>query len=163
MITPLVYIISSTMASLESILPPIDPPPPKRHKCAICKQVVHTNRRTCTAAPAEWAIGAIANTTRNRNRVVATPSTDPYAVTPVANSSFYINWDHVLNVVFDLETTGRSRSKSEIVELACLNHFGPKWRTHRRCYLPLSCCTPKESHPTIHHQHQPHHKQYSGV
>jgi hypothetical protein len=115
---PLVSIISSTMSSLELILPPIDPPPPKRRKCANCKQVGH-NRRTCTAAPAEPTVGAIANTPRNRNGVVATPSTAPYAVTPVADPS-YINWDHALYVIFDLETTGRSRSKSEIVEIAAI-------------------------------------------
>jgi hypothetical protein len=100
------------MSSLELILPPIDPPPPKRRKCANCKQVGH-NRRTCTAAPAEPTFGAIANTPRNRNGVVATPSTEPYAVTPVTDPS-YINWEH------DLETTGRSRSKSEIVEIAAV-------------------------------------------
>jgi hypothetical protein len=147
--TPLVSIISSTMAFLEPIPPPIDPPPPKRRKCAICKQVGH-NRRTCTAVPAEQAVGAITNTPRNRNGVVANPSTNPYAVTPVADSS-YINWDHALYVIFDLETTGRSKSKSEIVKLVAV--------ILDQRNISLSC-TPKESHPTIHHQHQPHYKQY---
>ena len=49
------------------------------------------------------------------------------------------------------EQVGNSRN--------CRHHFRPKWNTHRRRNIPLSC-TPKESHPTIHHQHQPYYKQY---
>jgi DNA polymerase III alpha subunit (gram-positive type) len=39
---------------------------------------------------------------------------DPFAVTPVADPTS-INWSNALYVVFDLETTSRSRRSSEII------------------------------------------------
>ena len=44
---------------------------------------------------------------------------DPFAVTPVTDPTS-INWSNVLYVVFDLETTGRSRRSSEIIEIAAV-------------------------------------------
>ena len=104
------------MASLDPPLPPADQPPTKRRKCGNCGEFGH-NRRTCPAAPVETAVATVVNGPRNGNRVGVAQQLDPFAVTPVTDPTS-INWSNVLYVVFDLETTGRSRRSRIIIEIA---------------------------------------------
>jgi DNA polymerase III epsilon subunit-like protein len=59
------------------------------------------------------------------NPLPAAPFLPPYVITTVSQDPS-INWEKVLYVVFDLETTGRLRNKDEIIELAAivLDKFG---------------------------------------
>ena len=106
------------MASLDPPPPPADQPSAKRRKCGNCSQFGH-KRRTCPSAPVETAVATVVNGPRNRNRVGVTQQLDPFAVSPVTDPNS-INWSNVLCVVFDLETTGRSRRNSEIIEIAAV-------------------------------------------
>jgi DNA polymerase III alpha subunit (gram-positive type) len=51
------------------------------------------------------------------NGVAETPP-EPTLVATVVKDASKLDWDKVLYVVFDLETTGRSRQQHEIIELA---------------------------------------------
>ena len=87
----------------------------KIRKCGGCGGVGH-DRRNCPVGPA-------APRKAVRKRVVANdgvaeaPQQPPLDETVVENTPT-VDLDKVLYVVFDLETTGRSREHSEIIELA---------------------------------------------
>jgi DNA polymerase III epsilon subunit-like protein len=112
------------MASPNIPAAPIDPPVAKQRKCGGCGQTGH-NRRTCPVVPFAAAPPAPAALVGGPNAVTEVGSPPPILVTAVQNASS-IDWDKVLYVVFDLETTGRSRQRDEIIEVAALilNHFG---------------------------------------
>jgi DNA polymerase III epsilon subunit-like protein len=94
--------------------PPIQCPPPKQRKCGGCGQFGH-DRRNCPTAPRPAPPAAAANPPVDRNPVNAVPPPPPLAFTAV-------DWEKVLYVVFDLETTGRVRQRDEIIEVAASVH-----------------------------------------
>jgi DNA polymerase III epsilon subunit-like protein len=115
------------MASPKRPAAAIDPPVAKQRKCGGCGQIGH-NRRTCPVLPAAVARRTPAGPTGTvvgQNAVTEVGSPPPFVVTTVQDASS-VDWDKVLYVVFDLETTGRSRQRDEIIEVAAviLDHFG---------------------------------------
>ena len=104
------------MASPAPPPPPVDGLAAKRRKCCNCGEFGH-NRQTCPTPPVERAVATVATAFRNRNGVGVGPPPNPFAVTPVTEATS-INWEKVVYVVFDLETTGLSRRNSEIIEIA---------------------------------------------
>ncbi len=112
------------MASPKRPAAPIDPPVAKQRKCGGCGQIGH-NRRTCPVVPAAAAPPVPATLVGGQNAVTEVGSPPPILLTSGQDASS-IDWDKVLYVVFDLETTGRSRQRDEIIEVAAviLNHFG---------------------------------------
>jgi hypothetical protein len=91
----------------------------KQCKCGVCGQLGH-NRRKCPAAPAAPAAPVVDGQVDGPNFENNVEEADsPPPLVPTANDdASYIDWDSVLYVVFDLETTGRSRQKDEIIKLA---------------------------------------------
>jgi hypothetical protein len=82
----------------------------KQSKCGACGQLGH-NRQKCLAVPAAAAAPVAAgrvDSPNGDNDVEAADSPPPPVPTTVDYAS-YIDWGSVLYVVFDLETTGRSR------------------------------------------------------
>jgi DNA polymerase III epsilon subunit-like protein len=115
------FIFATTMSSPKRPAAPIDRPVAKQRKCGVCGQLGH-NRRKCPAAPAATAAPVVDGQVGDGN--VATTVTEvappPPPVQPTEDQEFYIDWGSVLYVVFDLETTGRSRQRDEIIELAAV-------------------------------------------
>ena len=99
------------MRSPRDAPPPTDAPPAKKSRCGSCGGFNH-DRRNCP-------VSRIANPPVNQPDVAAAPPLPPLTVTAVRDPTF-INWEHVMYVVFDLETTGGSRRKNEIIELAAV-------------------------------------------
>jgi DNA polymerase III alpha subunit (gram-positive type) len=100
---------------------PIDRPVAKQRKCGVCGQLGH-NRRKCPAAPAATAAPVVdgqvgdGNDVNNVTKDVPPPPPVLQAQDYVSN----IDWGSVLYVVFDLETTGRSRQRDEFIALAAV-------------------------------------------
>lgn len=108
-------IIFTNMDSLS------DPPLPAAkktrapRKCGICGELGHDKRKCPSALPADGTI-VVAAPPPQQNRLPRTPSTHPIVTTTPAKSTDII-WEHTLFVVFDLETTGRSKTNDEITEI----------------------------------------------
>ena len=97
----------------------IDRPAPKLCKCGSCGQLGH-DRRTCSVVLPEVAVdGArIVRQGDDGENVVEVPDPPPPPVqAPVVQASL-MDWEKVIYVVFDLETTGRSRQQDKVIELA---------------------------------------------
>jgi DNA polymerase III alpha subunit (gram-positive type) len=93
-------------------------PPPKRQKCGNCKEEEH-DCRNCPLIHVASARNLAANGNENQNGVGRIASWAPLATAAplvVAN----VNWDKVCNFLFDLETTGGSRTDDDIIELAVM-------------------------------------------
>jgi DNA polymerase III epsilon subunit-like protein len=92
--------------------------PPKRRKCGHCRGEGHDRRNCPGLRPTDAGILAI-GAVENRNGVAGRPSRPPNAPTAphVPND---INWEQVCYVLFDLETTGGSRTDDDIIELAAM-------------------------------------------
>ncbi len=103
------------MSSPKRPPPPIQRPPPKQRKCGGCGQFGH-DRRNCPTTPRPAAPAAAAHPPVDRNPVNAVPSPPPLVFTAVPEA-LSIDWEKVLYVVFDLETTGRVRQRDEIIEV----------------------------------------------
>jgi DNA polymerase III epsilon subunit-like protein len=108
---PSTYNISPNMSSPDHPPPPVDPP-------RACSGIGH-DRRNCPVFPRATAASGAVNPTGNPNRVVRAPPPAPFAITTVQDPST-IDWEKVVYVVFDLETTGGNRRKNEIIELAAV-------------------------------------------
>jgi DNA polymerase III epsilon subunit-like protein len=93
-------------------------PPPKRRKCGNCKAEGHDLRNcplTCASSARNFAIEG----DENENGVGArSPEAPPKPPAPTVEST--INWDQVCYVLFDLETTGGSRTDDDIIEIAAM-------------------------------------------
>jgi DNA polymerase III alpha subunit (gram-positive type) len=100
---------------------PINRPVAKQRKCGVCGQLGH-NRRKCPAAPAAPAAPVVGDQVRDGNDVNGVTEVIPLPppVLPPEENNINIDWGSVLYVVFDLETTGRSRQRDEIIELAAV-------------------------------------------
>lgn len=109
------------MSSPKRPARPINPPPAKQRKCGACGQVGH-DRRKCSVVPQEVAVG-VARIQRQANdgeNGLEIPDSDPPLDPAPVVQAFEMPWDKVIYVVFDLETTGRSRQKDEVIELAAV-------------------------------------------
>jgi DNA polymerase III epsilon subunit-like protein len=106
---------------------PIDAPPTKQRKCGGCGQFGH-DRRNCPAVSQKVAVdtGRKRKKTKENQNAVEKPDSDPPPDPPTPPEAHEIDWDRVLYVVFDLETTGRRREQDEVIELAAvvLDPFG---------------------------------------
>ena len=98
--------------------PPIEAPSTTKRKCRNCGLPGH-NKRTCRAATVDRAVTVAGNVANNRNPVVQPPLVPPLTITPIRQPSS-INWENVIYVVFDLETTGFNRQRNEIIELSAI-------------------------------------------
>ncbi|KAG7367574.1 DNA polymerase III, alpha subunit [Nitzschia inconspicua] len=109
------------------------------------------DRRSCPALRATKANNLAIPAVENRNGVDGGPSRLPIGaimreITP------NINWDQVCYVLFDLETTGVSRTKDDIIELAAMvlgpdgiaiedGSFDSLIRPHRKISLYITTLT----------------------
>jgi Exonuclease len=93
-------------------------PPIKRRKCGHCKGEGH-DRRNCPAVRLTLAHNLAIGAVEDQNGVGAEQSEPPPAPAALENST-PINWDEVCYVLFDLETTGGSRTDDDIIELAAM-------------------------------------------
>lgn len=88
----------------------------QKRRCAVCSQVGH-DRRNCPQLPGGAPHRAARMDVIIQNGVEEGPQSPPLIATAVPTIS-NIDWENVLYVVFDLETTGRSRQRDEIIEVA---------------------------------------------
>jgi Exonuclease len=79
-----------------------------------------TAKSPVVSAAAAAAVAAIAATDQNFENDVEEAKSPTPKLPMVDDYGSYIDWGSVLNVVFDLETTGRSRQRDEIIELAAV-------------------------------------------
>jgi DNA polymerase III epsilon subunit-like protein len=96
-------------------------PVAKQRKCGVCGQLGH-NRQKCPAAPAAPAAPVVNGQVDGPNfeNNVEEANSPPPPVPTADDDASYIDWDSVLYVVFDLETTGRSQQRDEIIKLAAV-------------------------------------------
>ena len=114
-------IYSSLMSSPERPATPIERPARKQRKCGVCRQSGH-DRRNCptvvaTGAPASASVPA--GRQGHPHAVTCEGSPTPLVVATIDDVSS-VDWEKALYVVFDLETTGRSRQRDEIIELVAV-------------------------------------------
>jgi hypothetical protein len=109
------------MSSLKRPASAIERPVAKQRKCGACGLLGH-NRRDCPAVPTAAAapVAATAVNGPNFENDVEEADCPPPPVPMDDDDASYIDWGSVLYVVFDLETTGRSRQRDEIIELAAV-------------------------------------------
>jgi Exonuclease len=93
-------------------------------KCGACGLfgLLGHNRRKCPAVPTAAAapVAAAAVGGPNFKNDVEEANSPPPPVPMANDDASYIDWGSVLNVVFDLETTGRSWQRDKIIELAAV-------------------------------------------
>jgi len=96
----------------------------KPRKCGGCGQNGH-DRRNCPVNPRSARPQQAQEEVVVRTAVEGGPP-NPLFMPTVAQEVSTINWEKVLYVIFDLETTGRSRQLNEIIEIAAqvLDPFG---------------------------------------
>jgi DNA polymerase III alpha subunit (gram-positive type) len=93
-------------------------PPPKRQKCGNCKEEGH-DRRNCPLIRVASARNLAADGHENQNGVGGSASRAPPAdAAPPVDAN--VNWDKVCYILFDLETTGGSRTDDDIIKLAAM-------------------------------------------
>ena len=97
---------------------PIDCPPAKQRKCSVCGVFGH-NKRKCPAVVPAPVIPDVINGPADDNSVTEGVSPAPSTAT-VNEDVASVDWDNVLYVVFDLETTGVRKNCDEIIELAAI-------------------------------------------
>lgn len=116
--------ISATMSSTTPLPVPNERVSGRLQKCSGCGLVGH-NRRRCPVNPGSAPRRPTQDRVTIVNAVEKGPQPPPIVTTVVEDVSS-INWEKVLYVVFDLETTGRSRQRDEIIEIAAqvLDPFG---------------------------------------
>ena len=85
-------------------------------KCGGCGQLGH-DRRNCPVPNLQAARPTAQNPVIARNGVEKQPPPPPIITTIVQDPSL-VDFESILYVVLDLETTGRSRQRDEIIELA---------------------------------------------
>ena len=90
--------------------------PTQERRCGGCGNVGH-DRRTCPLQPGDGPLRPAQNRTVRQSGVAEAPEVPPIVETAVQDAST-VNWDNILYVVFDLETTGRSSQHNEIIEIS---------------------------------------------
>jgi DNA polymerase III epsilon subunit-like protein len=127
----------------------IDNPAPKLRKWGSCGQLGH-DRKTCSVVLPEVAVdGAyILRQGSDGKNVVDIPDPPPPLVqAPVVQASL-MDWEKVIYVVFDLETTGRSRQQDKVIELAAVVLDWTGVEIEEAFFLSLSSGYDKY-HPTL--------------
>jgi DNA polymerase III epsilon subunit-like protein len=112
---------STNMSSPKRPARAIDRPAPKLRKCGSCGQLGH-DRRTCSVVLPEEAV-EVARIVRQANdgeNVVNEGVPRPPPDQATVQEASQIDWGNVLYVVLDIETTGRSKEKNEVIKLAGL-------------------------------------------
>ena len=87
-------------------------PPKKKRRCGLCGQEGH-NRTRCPTRNDVSTSTAIPN-----EAVGETPQVEPYAEN--AQQPTVVDVNRLTYFVFDLETTGLSRSSHDVIEIACV-------------------------------------------
>ncbi|KAG7373225.1 DNA polymerase III PolC [Nitzschia inconspicua] len=87
---------------------------PKRRKCGHCNREGHY-RRTCPDLQ-----GTQEDNNDNTETVLVGGQLGPPSESAMQEIDYEINWDQVCYVLFDLQTTGGSRTDEDIIELAAL-------------------------------------------
>ena len=103
------------MASETGTPAAIERPTRAARKCGICGLVGH-DRRNCPDIEEDAVQVHRGEVVIDRNGLTNAPLPTPLVRTNPFSSSL-IDWEAVLYVVFDLETTGRNRQRNEIIEL----------------------------------------------
>jgi DNA polymerase III epsilon subunit-like protein len=96
----------------------MDAPPTKRRKCSNCKGEGH-DRRNCPSLRATTASFLAPEVATDQN-AVGGGACGPTPGSAVIEATTNLPWDQVLYVLFDLETTGGSRTDDEIIEIAAM-------------------------------------------
>jgi DNA polymerase III alpha subunit (gram-positive type) len=96
----------------------MDAPPTKRRKCSNCKGEGH-DRRNCPSLRATTATFLAQELATDQN-AVGEGASRPTPGSAVIEATTNLPWDQVLYVLFDLETTGGSRTDDEIIEIAAM-------------------------------------------
>jgi Exonuclease len=114
-------IFSSTMSSPKRPASAIVRPVAKQRKCGACGLFGH-NHQKCPAVPAAAVapVAAAAVDGLNSENDVEEADSPPPPVPTADDDDSCIDWGSVLYVVFDLETTGRSRQRDKIIKLAAV-------------------------------------------
>jgi DNA polymerase III epsilon subunit-like protein len=115
---PSTILFSSVMPSSKRPSVPIAQPHPKQHRCSACGVLGH-NKRKCPAVPPVPAILAVTNGPGDNNGVTEDVSPPPSVPTATQEPS-PVDWEKMLYVVFDLETTGIRKNRDDIIELAAV-------------------------------------------
>lgn len=103
----------------NSTVPPEEPPQPRKKRlCGSCKAPGH-DRRNCPLKNASRVSEVVEVPVDPQNVVVASPFPTPVP-RPRLQIPPRIDWDECMYVLFDLETTGGSRSDDDIIELAAM-------------------------------------------
>jgi hypothetical protein len=99
----------------------------KKQKCGACAAEGH-DCSNCPAGPGAALCKAAQKQVVKADGFVEAPQEPPLVAT-VAQDAFTLDWDKVLYVVFDLQTTGRSWQQHKIIELAAqiLDPNGIPW------------------------------------
>jgi hypothetical protein len=99
----------------------IERPVAKQCKCGVCGLLGH-NHRKCPVVPAAASAPVVDGQVDcpNFENGVEEANSPPPPVPTADDNASCIDWDNILYVVFDLETTGRSRQKDKIIELAAV-------------------------------------------
>jgi len=98
--------------------------PRKPRRCGVCGAEGH-HKRICPVARAQQANNLAILDSDNQNAGAGGPSGTQIEVPPPQNVNT-INWDKVCYILFDLETTGGSRTDEDIIQISAmlLDPFG---------------------------------------
>ncbi|MFM7529124.1 MAG: exonuclease domain-containing protein [Nodosilinea sp.] len=104
------------MDPIEPVPVPAAKPARQPRKCGVCGFVGH-DKRNCPTLKT----GTTRNVAQTNNPTPPTleqPTSKPRVVVTALKNPDMIDWHRVFYVIFDVETTGRSRDKWEIIEIA---------------------------------------------